>query len=218
MIMSVPHDYGMEAEVWDAYAASAFDGAAEARFRWTQYEGHGPGTEVLGESPRRTLELGCGTGRAVGYLAGLGVEAHGLDLSGVMVAKVRERWPRGRFYQGEVLGFLGSHEETYDAVYSVFGCAWFADPRLLFPLVRARLRDGGVFAFSQPPAIPGAYGAQGMYKGGFAGRPLYTYRYSYPPDTWAELLRAAGFGEVSVQIVDAPVAGHWGTLLATAVR
>lgn len=53
--------------------------------------------------------------------------------------------------------------------------AWFTDPGRLFPLVRQRLTPGGVFAFSQPPAIPGAYGPQGMYKGGFAGKAMFTY-------------------------------------------
>ncbi|NEE48727.1 SAM-dependent methyltransferase, partial [Streptomyces sp. SID8455] len=73
------------------------------------------------------------------------------------------------FVCAEVLEHLREHDVTYDAVYSIFGAAWFTDPGRLFPLVRQRLALGGVFAFSQPPAIPGAYGPQGMYKGGFAG-------------------------------------------------
>ncbi|MFD8089007.1 class I SAM-dependent methyltransferase [Streptomyces malaysiensis] len=209
----------MESEVWDTYAESAFNPDAEPVFRWTQYEDHGPGPELLRE-PRKTLEIGCGTGRAVAYLAQRGVIAHGIDLSPKMVKKTTERWGStgAVFHEGEVLEHLASTPHTYDAIYSIFGCAWFVDPLALFPLVRHRLNKGGVFAFSQPPAIPGAYGPQGMYKGGFAGKPVYTYRYSYPVPEWTQHLMTAGFKEVKVQELAAPVEGHWGTLLATAVR
>jgi hypothetical protein len=103
-------------------------------------------------------------------------------------------------------------------VYSVFGAAWFTTPELLFPLVAARLNPGGVFAFSQPPAIPGAYGPQGMYKGGFARPAMYTYRYSHEPHAWAQFLTEAGFADVDVSVLDAPVPGHIGTLIGRADR
>ncbi|GGS82926.1 class I SAM-dependent DNA methyltransferase [Streptomyces cinerochromogenes] len=217
--MSAHHDYAIETEVWDTYAESAFEPAAEPVFNWTQYKGHGPGPEVLGE-PKKTLELGCGTGRAVAFLAQRGVVAHGLDLSPVMVKKITDRWSDtgAVFNQGEVLTFLTTSNETYDAIYSIFGCAWFADPTQLFPRVLSRLNPGGVFAFSQPPAIPGAYGPQGMYKGGFAGRPVYTYRYSYTPRKWRNLLLQSGFQRAGVKVIDAPTQGHIGTLFGTAVR
>lgn len=79
---------------------------------------------------------------------------------------------RRRVRCSEVLEYLSEHKEAHDAVYSIFGAAWFTDPSRLFPLVRQRLKPGGVFVFSQPPAIPGAYGPQGMYKGGFAGKAM----------------------------------------------
>ncbi|MEV5879870.1 class I SAM-dependent methyltransferase [Streptomyces sp. NPDC052101] len=217
--MSARHDYAIETEVWDAYAESAFEPDAQPAFRWTQYKDHGPGPEILGE-PHKTLEIGCGTGRAVVYLAQLGVEAHGLDLSPVMVKKITDRWSDtgAVFHQGEVLSFLATTKETYDAIYSIFGCAWFANPLHLFPLVLDRLNPRGIFAFSQPPAIPGAYGPQGMYKGGFAGRPAYTYRYSYTPRKWKNLLLEYGFHRAGVKVIEAPTEGHIGTLFGTAGR
>lgn len=206
--------------MWDAFAESTRSAAAngEAVFCWTQYAGHGPGAEVLGK-PRTALELGFGSGRALGFLAENGVEATGVDLSPVAVRAARRRWePRGvRLVCAEVLQHLAEDPQTYDAAYSVFGAAWFTDPARLFPLVRRRLNPGGVLAFSQPPAIPGAYGPQGMYKGGFAGPAEFTYRYSYTPRRWTRLLHDAGFAEVDVRVVDAPVPGHIGTLIARAV-
>ncbi|SDN00684.1 class I SAM-dependent methyltransferase [Actinacidiphila guanduensis] len=216
--MSVRHDIDAERELWDAYAASALKGDAEASFCWTQYAGHGPGVELLGE-PRSVLEIGCGTGRALAYLARRGVAARGVDLSPVMVKATTAKWAGSgaEFVCSEVLEYLGEHEDTYDAVYSIFGAAWFTDPGRLFPLVRRRLTPGGVFVFSQPPAIPGAYGPQGMYKGGFAGKAMYTYRYSYRPAVWERLLTRAGFATACARILDAPHPGHIGTLLVHAV-
>ena len=112
---------------------------------------------------------------------------------------------------------LRENPESYEAIYSIFGAAWFADPARLFPLVAQRLTPGGVFAFSQPPAIPGAYGPQGMYKGGFAGKALFTYRYSYTPRKWESLLLRAGFEKAEVRVLDAPEPDHIGTLIGRAV-
>ncbi|MCQ4081918.1 class I SAM-dependent methyltransferase [Streptomyces sp. RB6PN25] len=215
--MPARHDIEAETELWDTYAESAFKPDAEPVFHWTQYAGHGPGPELLG-NPRTVLEIGCGTGRALAYLAGQGVTARGVDLSPVMVKKTTERWADtgAQFECAEVLAYLRSCTDSYDAIYSIFGAAWFTDPAKLFPLVRERLNPGAVFAFSQPPAIPGAYGPQGMYKGGFAGRAMFTYRYSYTPRKWTSLLAKAGFTEIDASVLDAPEAGHIGTLLVTA--
>jgi SAM-dependent methyltransferase len=214
------HNIENERELWNAFAESTKDEAenGDPAFCWTQYSGHGPGLELLGE-PGTALELGFGTGRALGYLLGQGVKVTGVDLSPVAVEAADRRWgPHGaRLVCGEVLDHLSTAEETYDAVYSIFGAVWFTDPARLFPIVRQRLNPRGVLAFSQPPAIPGAYGPQGMYKGGFAGPAMFTYRYSYTPRTWASLLRNAGFADIDIQVLDAPTPGHIGTLIARAV-
>lgn len=164
--MPAQHDIAAETELWDVFAASAFKDGAEPGFCRTQYAGHGPGPELLGD-PRRVLEIGCGTGRALAHLAERGIVAQGVDLSPVMVEKATTKWhcTGAESVRSEVLEYLSGHEEAYDAVYSIFAAGWFTDPSRLFPLVRRRLGPGGVFVFSQPPAIPGAYGPQGMYKG-----------------------------------------------------
>lgn len=112
--MSVPHDIAAETELWDTFAESAFKDDAEPVFCWTQYAGHGPGPELLG-SPRRVLEIGCGTGRAVAHLAQQGIEAHGVDLSPVMVKQVSERWADtgATFECAEVLEWLTACEDTF---------------------------------------------------------------------------------------------------------
>ncbi|MFE1444273.1 class I SAM-dependent methyltransferase [Streptomyces sp. NPDC058739] len=215
--MPVPHDIAAETELWDAFAESAFKADAKPSFCWTQYAGHGPGPELLAD-PQSVLEIGCGTGRALAYLAQQGVTATGVDLSPRMARLAGGRWaPLGvRIAQAEVLDWLAADQDRYDAVYSIFGAAWFTDPSRLFPLVRERLDLGGVFVFSQPPAIPGAYGPQGMYKGGFAGKAMFTYRYSYKPAVWERHLLRAGFASANARIVPAPEEGHIGTLIVDA--
>ncbi|GGX33440.1 class I SAM-dependent methyltransferase [Streptomyces chryseus] len=217
--MPARHDIDAETELWDAYAGSAFKDDMEPVFNWTQYAGHGPGPELLGE-PHSVLEIGCGTGRALAYLAQRGIKATGVDLSPVMTKKTTERWGAlgVEFVCAEVLDHLRASTETYDAVYSIFGAVWFTDPAKLLPLVAERLRPGGVLAFAHPPAIPGAYGPQGMYKGGFAGKAMYTYRYGYTPRRWTSFLERQGFRDVEARVLDAPEAGHIGTLLVTARR
>ncbi|MFI2370921.1 class I SAM-dependent methyltransferase [Streptomyces sp. NPDC018833] len=218
--MAAQHNFAHERELWNTFAVSTKKDVIESEpvFRWTQYADHGPGPEVLGQ-PDSVLEIGCGTGRALAFLAQQGIKARGVDMSPVMVAQTSARWgPLGvDFVCAEVLDFLREDTQTYDAVYSVFGAAWFSDPARLFPLVRARLNPGGVFAFSQPPAIPGSYGPQGMYKGGFAGKALFSYRYSYTPRKWRNLLHGASFAEAEAQVLDAPMPDHIGTLLVRAV-
>ncbi|MFD5553081.1 class I SAM-dependent methyltransferase [Streptomyces sp. NPDC127068] len=219
--MTAPHNYAHERALWDAFAERAGKDPSddEPVFRWTQYREHpaDPGPELLG-APSTALEIGSGTGRAVAHLAGRGVKATGVDLSPVAVARCAERYGHSgaEFVCAEVLAHLAGGQRTYDAVYSIFGAVWFTDPERLFPLVAEALNPGGTFAFSQPPAIPGAYGPQGMYKGGFAGPAMFTYRYSYTPGTWERFLRDAGFGDVHARVLDAPQPGHIGTLLVTA--
>ncbi len=59
---------------------------------------------------------------------------------------------------------------------------------------------------------------EGMYKGGFAGKAMFTYRYSYRPAVWERMLTRAGFATAEAQVLEcAAVPGHIGTLLVRAV-
>ncbi|NDZ79124.1 class I SAM-dependent methyltransferase [Streptomyces sp. SID10853] len=215
--MPARHNHDDERDLWDTYATSVTREIGAPVMNWTQYAGHGPGVELL-ENPSTVLEIGCGTGRTLAYLAEQGVKATGVDMSPVMVDAVRERWGgRVSFHCAEVLDFLRDGVEQYDAVYSIFGAVWFTDPAKLLPLVVKALRPGGSLVFSHPPAIPGAYGPQGMYKGGFAGRAQFTYRYSYTPRKWESLLLGAGFPRAEARILEAPEPDHIGTLIGRAV-
>lgn len=210
------------ASFWDHYADGVRDETPEEAiknaFGWTQYEGHGPGEELLGD-PLTTLELGCGRGNAVAALAMKGVEAIGVDVSPVQVAGAKVRWGQtagARFVPGEVLEFLADTDERWDAIYSIWGALWFTDPGELLPLIRKRLTPLGRLVFSHAPAVPGSYGRQGMYGNGFKGRQVWIYRWAYEPDQWAELLSEHGFADVRAWVEPAPDPDHVGTVIVQA--
>lgn len=210
------------ASYWDDYAtrrpARSPVEALAAAFGWTQYAGHGPGVELLGE-PASTLELGCSHGDAVAALAAQGVEATGVDVSPAMVASAQARWghlPDAAFVEADMLAYLAEVDRQWEAVYSIWGAPWFTDPALWMPLVWERLTVGGRLVLAWAPPVPGCYGRQGMYGAGFSGLETWICRWAYEPETWAEMLTGCGFREVRAWVEPAPTPGHVGTLFVQA--
>ncbi|WP_367125660.1 class I SAM-dependent methyltransferase [Streptomyces phytohabitans] len=215
---------------WDIYSQSKpLRRRTNARgevtwFNWSQYPDHGPGADVLKLKPGdRALDLGCGSGGNAAHLAALGMKSVGIDLSARQLDKARERWPDVDgmdLHQADALTYLGDTCPTFDAVYSVFGAAWFTDPVVLLPLVHARLKTGGVFAFSQRPPVEGCYGCQASYiPRGPDEDPAVVRRWDHEPDAWVLILHEHGFVDVSASVL-APPPGkrRTGTLLVRAVR
>ncbi|MER6216395.1 MULTISPECIES: class I SAM-dependent methyltransferase [unclassified Streptomyces] len=193
-------------------------------FNWTQYPDHGPGADVLGLNPGETvLDLGCGSGGNIAHLATLGMKAVGVDLSAGQLAKAQERWPTVEgmeLHQADALTYLGATFTVFDSIYSVFGAVWFTDPGLLLPVVRATLKPGGVFAFSQRPPIEGCYGCQASYiQRGAEEDPAVVKRWDFEPDVWALILKEHGYVDVSASVL-APPSGsrRTGTLFVRGVQ
>lgn len=215
---------GDSVDYWDRYAghAAAQDSeeALKNAFGWTQYEGHGPGIELLG-TPTTALELGSGTGDAVAALASKGIDATGIDISPVHVAEAHKRWghlSHAHFVTGDVLDYLEGADQHWDAIYSIWGALWFTDPESLLPAVHSRLGPGGRLVFSHAPPVPGSYGVQGMYGNGFKGRQVWIYRWAYEPHDWADLLHRHGFTDIFARVEPAPDPENVGTLVVEARR
>lgn len=64
----------------------------------------------------RTLEIGCGAGRILGYLLAFGGEVHGIDVSQSMVDYCRRRYPAAEVRVGDLRDLFGSTDGPYDAV------------------------------------------------------------------------------------------------------
>lgn len=114
--------------------------------------------------------------------------------------------------------YLADTSQRWDTIYSIWGALWFTDPDVLLPLVRDRLAPGGRLVFSHALPVPGSYGVQGTYGGGFTGRRTWIYRWAYEPETWAAILREHGFTSIDARIHPAPENDLLGTLLVTAHR
>ncbi|GAA4912741.1 class I SAM-dependent methyltransferase [Streptomyces coeruleoprunus] len=204
---------------WDTYAKSKpprrrTNARGESTwFNWTQHPDHGPGAEVLALEPGDgVLDLGCGSGGNLAHLAALGMRAVGVDLSAAQLAKARERWADVEgmeLHQGDALGFMAASVTRYDAVYSVFGAAYFTDPRLTLPAVHGCLVPGGVFAMSQHPPVEGCYGCQASYiPRGPDEDPAIVKRWDYTPRTWVGLFTEYGFENVTATVLEAPAHGR----------
>jgi SAM-dependent methyltransferase len=209
-------------EYWNTYKPHTGEGEPPPpvvdTFEWTQYPGHGPGAEFLGE-PRTALELGSAEGKEAVYLARRGVEVTALDFAPAQIARARLWWEGTRglsFVTAEACEHLSATATSYDAVYSRWGAAWFTDPAELLPLVVRRLTPRGVLALSQAEPIEGFYGPQAMYGNGLSGRKLPVLRWSYAPETWADLLARNGFTDIDARVLPAPEPENVGTLLVRA--
>ncbi len=89
---------------------------------------------VAGLSPRRTLDVACGTGFLTRHLRG---EVVGLDQSERMLAVAREQAPSARFVKGDALD-LPFDDDSFDRVFaSYFYCHLEEAERLRF-LAEAR--------------------------------------------------------------------------------
>jgi len=209
-------------EYWNTYKPHKGDGKppppAVDSFEWTQYPGHGPGAEFLGQ-PRTALELGSAEGKEAFYLARKGVEVTAVDFSPAQTARARLWWegaPGLSFVTAEACDYLSSSATTYEAVYSRWGAAWFTDPAVLVPLIVRRLAPRGVLALSQAEPIDGFFGPQAMYGNGLSGRRLPVLRWSYSPEMWTELLAQSGFTEIDAYVLPAPEPDNVGTLMVRA--
>lgn len=173
------------------------------------------GAEPLNPRPgRRMLELGCGAGANAAHLAALGVHVTAIDCSPVQVAKARNWWghlPNLAVQHADALAYLTlSGTAVWDAVYSVFGAAWFSDPDRLLPAVRSALRSGGLFAFSHADAQPEGVGP-------LTSCPEKIVRWDYRPHTWVATLQRYGFQDVVTRELPATRGfPHWPTMLVTA--
>ena len=101
----------------------------------------------------RVLELGCGSGHSLLYLARRGAqELWGLDLSPVQVHFAEETLrpfaARVRLFESAMESNPGLPESYFDLVFSIYGLGWTTDLPATMSLVSRYLRPGGSFLVS----------------------------------------------------------------------
>lgn len=101
----------------------------------------------------RALELGCGSGHSLAYLAQRGAaEVWGLDLSATQIGFATETLkpflPNVTLVQSPMETDPGLPAGYFDLVFSIYGLGWTVDLSATLALVARYLKPGGVFVFS----------------------------------------------------------------------
>jgi ubiquinone/menaquinone biosynthesis C-methylase UbiE len=97
---------------------------------------------VLGEGPRRVLDLGAGTGLLTARLVAAGHEVVAVDPSAEMLAQLAERLPDVALHVGSAEA-IPLPDGDVDAVVAGQAAHWF-DPATAAPEIARVLRPGGV--------------------------------------------------------------------------
>lgn len=105
---------------------------------------------VLGppEAVLDILDAGCGTGLCGPLLRAWARELTGVDLSGGMIAKARQRGGYDALETAELTAFLQSHPSAWDVVISADTLVYFGDLGPVLTAAHAALRPSGWLAFS----------------------------------------------------------------------
>jgi SAM-dependent methyltransferase len=138
-------------------------------------------------------DLGCGPGRITTYLASLGLDAFGIDLSPEMVGLARATYPSLRFEVGTLFDLELKDGELAGAL------AWYS-------LVHTPREDlPAVFAELHRVVQPGGYLLHAFKVGGGIHHLEHAYGhevdldvYWYDPADITDLLTEAGFAEVAM--------------------
>ena len=143
---------------------------------------------VRGSGGGPVADVGCGPGRATVVLAGLGLDAFGIDLSPAMVATAQRTYPELRFDVGSMLA-LDLPDATLGgllAYYSIIHVPWHRRPDVFAEFFRVLAPGGHLMLAFQT-------GDDRLRRDEAFGRPVELDFYRQRPDEVADLLRAAGF-------------------------
>ncbi len=168
------------------------------------------GLEALRPQPdENILDLGCGSGAMTEKLCeavGLGGRVTGVDISAdqITVAKVRAGNERAEFVLGDAQTWRFA-PETYDALFSRFGCMFFEDSDAAFRNLQIALKPGARLVLvawcdltlNPWAALPAAVGAKvlGPAKPVPAGHPG-PFAWT-SPSVFRKVLEGAGFQSLS---------------------
>ena len=148
--------------------------------------------DVIPVAERRLaiLDAGCGTGLCGPLLRSSARLLTGVDLSGGMIAKARERKVYDELHEAELVAFMRAHAGEYDLIASADTLVYFGALEEAMAAAAGALRAGGVLAFTVE-AEP-AESAQSF-------RLQSSGRYSHGVQYVRDALKSAGFEIVSFE-------------------
>ncbi|MHC4908128.1 MAG: class I SAM-dependent methyltransferase [Planctomycetota bacterium] len=136
----------------------------------------------------RVADLGCGPGHVTSYLASLGVDVTGLDISRGMVEEAGRRFPDVSFEVGDLMR-LEHADDTWQAALAMFALIHVAPDDL-----------GAAFDEMRRVLVPGGHLLIACHRGcgdlraeHWLGQDVSLHCYLYEPAGLSEPLEAAGF-------------------------
>jgi predicted TPR repeat methyltransferase len=142
----------------DAYVRAVFDGFADSFDEQLLQNLDYRAPQVLADALAAVLppasasldvlDAGCGTGLCAPLLRPHARSLVGVDLSGGMVAKARQRGGYDELAVAELTRFLQEHPARYDVVLSADTLVYFGDLSPVLAAAHAALRPGGWLGFS----------------------------------------------------------------------
>ncbi|MCY4756710.1 tetratricopeptide repeat protein [Pelomonas aquatica] len=141
----------------DGYVASLFDAFSvsfDERLAFLQYRAPSLVAELLrrlvpdARGDLAVLDAGCGTGLCAPLLAPYARELIGVDLSGGMLDKARERGGYHELVQAELVGYLQQQPARFDLVVSADTLCYFGRIDAAIAAAAQALRPGGRLIFT----------------------------------------------------------------------
>jgi SAM-dependent methyltransferase len=149
------------------------------------------------------LDAGCGPGHVTEFLARLGADATGLDLSDGMVAEAERRFPERRFRQGDIRHLPAPVEgDAWAAVVCAYSLIHFETAELpaVIDAIAAVVRPGGHLLVGTHTGQPTRHLDEWM------DQEVDLDFVFHPVDALVEAIEGASF-EILERIVRAPYAG-----------
>lgn len=125
-----------------------------------------------GEASWRIADLGCGTGLCGPLFRGSASHLTGVDLSGRMIEKARQRQVYDDLIVGDMLDFLSARPQSFDCALAADVLIYFGDLEPVFRACHAALRDHGLLAFTTETMA-----GEGNYRLTDTGRYVHTVRF-----------------------------------------
>ena len=196
---------GIPERAADAYVERLFDGFAtsfDAKLADLSYQAPqhvGTALARLAGAPGPALDVldaGCGTGLCGPLLAPLARQLTGVDLSEGMLRIAHGRSCYGDLFQGELVAFLASRPQGFDAVVSADTLCYFGGLSGFAAAAQAALRPGGWLVFTVEALDDAAPEANQP------GHKLHLHgRYSHAGAHVLAVLGAAGFARAQAEPV-----------------
>ncbi|WP_018349058.1 class I SAM-dependent methyltransferase [Longispora albida] len=208
----------VNAAAWNHQArlAGTPDGTTAGRLELTQYPGHGPGIELLGNVTGKTVvELGCGRGHNLAALAGAGALCTGIDIAEEQIRWAQAAWPHIDFHCADALDYLTTARPA-DIYLSIFGAIGLTDPDQLLPAIATAMHPEAILLFTVP--VPDWLGTRHDHMTTRDGRRFPVRRWLLEPGEWVSQLRSAGLVLSDRWTVTEPAGGQTCTLIFSAAQ